>query len=175
MAASKDYFDCERCGRKVARKSSTHKYCTSCKLEVRRVYKLEYTRQWRREHPTYAVEHQREWRKENPELVGAWKRENPEKNRMHRHNRRARIEGNGGSYTTEELHDLWHKQNGFCFYCGELLYKTLNSVYHTEHMNPLSRGGSNDISNIVLSCADCNLRKGTKTHEEFIQIQAKPI
>jgi 5-methylcytosine-specific restriction endonuclease McrA len=37
-------------------------------------------------------------------------------------------------------------------------------------MVPLSRGGTNDISNIVLACANCNLKKHTKTHAEFIKI-----
>ena len=114
------------------------------------------THMYHKAHPEEHRAYTREWKKANPELV-----------KQNIHKRRARKKGNGGSYTTIELHELWHKQNGFCFYCGELLYKTLNSVYHIEHKIPLSRGGSNSISNIVLSCEECNLRKGTKTSEEF--------
>jgi len=30
-----------------------------------------------------------------------------------------------------------------------------------DHIVPLENGGLNDISNLQLLCADCNLRKGT--------------
>jgi 5-methylcytosine-specific restriction endonuclease McrA len=32
---------------------------------------------------------------------------------------------------------------------------------------PVSRGGSNDISNIVLACPSCNLQKGTRLPHEW--------
>lgn len=134
----------------------------------------EYKRKWYLEHADQMCAHLRKLRQENPEPFRAkyrkWRQENPEKRRALEHKRRARIKGNGGSYTVEELHDLWHKQNGFCYYCGELLYKTLNSVYHIEHKIPISKGGSNDISNIALSCAECNFRKHDKTDEEFLEV-----
>jgi hypothetical protein len=107
-------------------------------------------------------------REQRREYLRKYREEHPEKGKMVHHRRRALENGNGGSYTVEELNQLWHEQRGFCYYCGELLYKTLNSVYHIEHKTPLSRGGTNDISNIVLSCAECNLRKGTKTDKEFL-------
>jgi 5-methylcytosine-specific restriction endonuclease McrA len=31
--------------------------------------------------------------------------------------------------------------------------------FHFDHQIPFSRGGASDESNIVLACADCNLRK----------------
>jgi hypothetical protein len=105
-----------------------------------------------------------------PAASRKYQKEHPEEYRAYWHNRRANIVGNGGSHTAEELHDLWHKQNGFCYYCGGLLYKTLNSVYHIEHKIPISKGGSNDISNIALSCAECNFRKHDKTDEEFLEV-----
>jgi 5-methylcytosine-specific restriction endonuclease McrA len=39
--------------------------------------------------------------------------------------------------------------------------------YHVDHRVPLSRGDSNDISNIVLACPHCNLSKGAKLPEDF--------
>ena len=36
-----------------------------------------------------------------------------------------------------------------------------------EHKTPLSRGGTNDPTNLVLSCSRCNARKGKLTVEEF--------
>jgi 5-methylcytosine-specific restriction endonuclease McrA len=78
---------------------------------------------------------------------------------------RARVQGSACSYTLDELNALFIEQNGRCFYCGEVLVGTP----HIEHMIPISRGGSNYIENIVLSCPPCNLRKYTKTSEEFLQ------
>lgn len=35
-------------------------------------------------------------------------------------------------------------------------------TYHVDHIVPLHRGGTNDCSNLTLSCASCNSRKGSK-------------
>jgi len=53
-----------------------------------------------------------------------------------------------------------------CYYCGEEA-----QTGHIEHKIPLAIGGTNDLDNLVWSCADCNLSKGTKTSEEFIAKQ----
>jgi 5-methylcytosine-specific restriction endonuclease McrA len=50
-----------------------------------------------------------------------------------------------------------------CEFCG----KELGFDYHLEHLTPLSRGGSNDIKNLGISCEKCNLTKSSKTVEEF--------
>ena len=98
-----------------------------------------------------------------------WKKDTPEKHRINGHNRRARKRTNGGTFNFKELNELFEKQEGFCVYCGELLYSSFDKDIHIDHKTPISRGGSNDISNIALSCATCNLQKGAKTAEEFIQ------
>lgn len=59
---------------------------------------------------------------------------------------------------------LLEKHNRKCFYCGKFV-----SDFEVEHMFPKSRGGSNRIDNLTLSCHDCNEKKGTLTAEEFIQ------
>ena len=59
-----------------------------------------------------------------------------------------------------------------CFYCEQ---KIPIGESHLEHKRPLSRGGSNARGNLTLSCATCNLRKGRKTHEEFLrQFRMRP-
>ena len=46
-----------------------------------------------------------------------------------------------------------------------------------EHLIPRARGGSDRVSNLVLACEPCNLKKGTQTASEFgfpdLQAQAK--
>jgi len=54
-----------------------------------------------------------------------------------------------------------------CYYCQCEIAPTDS---HLEHKRPVSRGGGNHRSNLVLSCSACNLKKGKKTHEEFIKI-----
>ena len=38
-----------------------------------------------------------------------------------------------------------------------------------DHVMPKSRGGSNDESNIVLCCADCNQEKGALDDKEYTE------
>ena len=59
---------------------------------------------------------------------------------------------------------LLEKHGRKCFYCGKTV-----SDFEVEHMLPKSRGGSNRIDNLTLSCHDCNQKKDTMTAEEFIR------
>jgi len=69
----------------------------------------------------------------------------------------------------EYLLDKWGRQ---CVYC-----KKKDIPLEVEHINPKSRGGSNRVSNLTISCRKCNLKKGSQTAEEFgfpnIQKKAK--
>lgn len=57
------------------------------------------------------------------------------------------------------LRQLYRIYDGVCAYCHrEMPF----SVATRDHVYPRSRGGSNDTSNIVLSCKKCNLKKGSK-------------
>jgi RRXRR protein/HNH endonuclease len=49
-----------------------------------------------------------------------------------------------------------------CVYCGKT-----NCPFELDHILPRSRGGSNRIANLALSCHDCNVAKGNKTAAEF--------
>lgn len=69
-------------------------------------------------------------------------------------------------YTEDDLNVLWYDQGGCCFYCQTPLF----SVYHVEHVIPLSRGGADALSNVQLACPTCNLRKGVKNAEEFMEV-----
>jgi len=119
-----------------------------------------------------------EWYHENKDkrlaLNDQWKDTHPEKVLAHQHNYRARRRNAEGSFTDAELKQLGQLQEGLCFYCGKPFFNgNLRYDRHIEHKMPLSRGGSNDISNIALSCSKCNYEKSTKTHEEFLAYQQK--
>lgn len=144
-------------------------------------------RAWRKANPDRVRQHKRDSQKRN--RAGANRRfkrfaaRNPERIRKNylatyyrrieregrnfiriaNHKRRAHILNNGGSHTADELRQLYEDQHGRCAYCGI----SLHGEYHEDHMRPLSRGGSNDIENIALTCEACNLSKHTKTFEEW--------
>jgi 5-methylcytosine-specific restriction endonuclease McrA len=68
-----------------------------------------------------------------------------------------------GSYTVSEWIDLKNKYGNQCLCCARH-ESELESVLEQDHVIPLSKGGSNWISNIQPLCADCNGMggKGTK-------------
>lgn len=49
-------------------------------------------------------------------------------------------------------------QHGRCAYCQVALERK-NIITHVDHVVPLFHEGTNDFSNLVLSCRRCNLRK----------------
>lgn len=83
-----------------------------------------------------------------------------------------------------------------CHYCGHLLvpyaernddqYYVLGEIFPplkpeyrhavVDHATPKSRGGSDDLSNLVAACEQCNCQKGNKTPEEYYAwLKAKGI
>lgn len=59
---------------------------------------------------------------------------------------------------------LLEKYNYSCVYCG-----AKNVPFEKEHVIPRSRGGSNRISNLVLSCRSCNEKKDNLPIEEYLK------
>jgi 5-methylcytosine-specific restriction endonuclease McrA len=106
-------------------------------LEKRR----EGVRQWRKKHKNYG----REWKQKNPDKLCATKAK-----------RRAKVEGNGGSFTAEQWRFLCTKCSNRCLCCGKRRKLT------ADHVIPVSKGGTSNIENIQPLCGPCNSRKGTK-------------
>ncbi len=69
----------------------------------------------------------------------------------------------GTLFEKEVMEYLLEKWNHKCMYCG------IEDVpFEKEHLIPRSRGGSNRISNLGLSCRKCNQAKSNLTLEEFL-------
>lgn len=62
--------------------------------------------------------------------------------------------------------DLWNKQGGRCAYTGEILVPGKNASI--DHIVPISRGGSHDVSNLQWVRTDVNFAKRSQTHAEFM-------
>ena len=96
--------------------------------------------------------------------VRRWNRQNKEAKGEHHRRRRANTVAAEGTHSAAEVWTLAEAQEWLCAYCETPLF----GEYHVDHMQPLSRGGSDDWSNLAISCAKCNLSKGNKTAEEFV-------
>ena len=69
--------------------------------------------------------------------------------------RRGRAAQAGGTYTWSEVMHLFIALGKRCAYCDELV----DGQPDPDHVVPLSRGGSNSITNILPSCRLCNSDK----------------
>lgn len=59
---------------------------------------------------------------------------------------------------------LMRRQRGRCAYCGS---RFASHLFEIDHMDPVSRGGSNHVSNLQVLCRRCNGRKSEQTDAEF--------
>ena len=75
-------------------------------------------------------------------------------------------------------HQMWQEIDGNCPYCGQKMW--VRGIHQRgkakreatiEHIIPKSEGGSNEISNLTVSCNQCNRARGRIPHEQFIRIR----
>lgn len=123
-----------------------HSYCRQCSREWFEKRRRKLGQGPKKPASKHAVENRKNYKRE-------W-------NRLAVHNRRAA----GKMPHKFDISRMLCLQDARCVYCGELL----SNGYHIDHKLPVSRGGKNDIENLHLTCARCNLRKATLTHEEFL-------
>lgn len=54
--------------------------------------------------------------------------------------------------------EILKRDNFRCIYCGRSPQQDDVKI-HVDHVKPLSKGGSNEVDNLVTSCDECNLGK----------------
>lgn len=112
---------------------------------------------YRRNNPEKARESVNNYRRKNPEYKAAWKRNNPDRQKAYKHRRMARKAGNGGSFTAGEWKALCNHYGNKCLCCGR------DNVKLTfDHVIPVSKGGTSDISNGQPLCKSCNSVKNAR-------------
>lgn len=77
------------------------------------------------------------------------------KQRAKAQRRRAAEHGAPGEYTWREVMEQYRAQGFVCAYCGTKPAE----LPEPEHVVPLSKGGRNDMTNIVAACKLCNSDK----------------
>lgn len=60
--------------------------------------------------------------------------------------------------------EIFRRDNYTCGYCG---HRGNSLTLHVDHVFPVSRGGSDDPSNLAAACWSCNLEKGSRDGWEY--------
>lgn len=55
--------------------------------------------------------------------------------------------------------EVFKRDSFTCQYCGR---KSPNVILEADHINPVKRGGKNDLLNLITSCFDCNRGKSDR-------------
>lgn len=136
------------------------------RVEARKKYQedhkeqiAEYQKSWAEDNGERMAIHKRNHYDLNPEKVIArskkWAEQNPEKVKAakagNRRKRRAAKHLSQGSFTAEEFEELCGRYGDKCLRCG-----STEAALEADHVVPLTKGGSDDISNIQPLCGPCN-------------------
>ena len=114
----------------------------------------ESSRVYRENNRDRAAEMEKKWRDSNVEAVR-------ESKRLYKIRKRATERDTLIKVTKEEINKLIKDSNNICFWCDEDISK---GEMHLDHIYPLSKCGGHTISNLCVSCANCNIRKNLCTY-----------
>lgn len=99
-------------------------------------------------------------------IIDRWHANNPQRSRAlaisRSATRRAREKNIGGKWTADDVDRMMRGQKGRCWWCSKKL-----GAFHVDHRIPVAKDGTNDPSNLVLSCPPCNRSKSAKLPQEF--------
>ncbi len=159
------------------RRKRLEQYAQYEKSRANLPHRVEARRKYQEEHKEQVSEYKKRWAAENKDRVSdsrhkhyernrkeviarskKWAESNPEKVRQAKTNnlrkRRAARHASHGSFTAQEFEELCESYGNKCLACGDT-----EAVLEADHIVPLTRGGSDDISNIQPLCGSCNRKK----------------
>jgi len=132
--------------------------------------------QWRKENPEYSksytkkrYEIDKEFREKKKKYIVIQARKHKVKTYIRNHNYRAKRRNAEGQFTYEEWIEKLNKHNYSCVFC-----KTKENLT-IDHIFPLSKGGTNYISNLQPLCRSCNSKKQAQILFEPIGIRENKI
>lgn len=141
----------------------------------------EKSREERRESPERVAQRLANYRARHPERLKERQREtmrkayarDPEKFKARAAKQRAQRLEIPGEFTSMDVNAVFRKQEGKCHYCGsKIIWR--QTRWEIDHFIPVSRGGTNDPSNIVIACLPCNRSKHDKLPHEFMPEKFSP-
>lgn len=133
----------------------------------------ERNRHWERNNLDKARQAKRRYSVQNPEKVREKNRRyraaHPDKAATNLRNYKARKCAAQGTHTATDIEAQYQLQERRCKYCHCTMTDTPNlpNSRTVDHVIPLSRGGRNDLSNLVIACQHCNFSKGDKLLSEW--------
>lgn len=70
--------------------------------------------------------------------------------------------------------EVFKRDKFTCQYCGE---SAPNVILEIDHITPVSKGGTNDIMNLITSCRDCNRGKRNRKLDDgtAVMVQKKQL
>lgn len=68
--------------------------------------------------------------------------------------------------------EVFKRDSFTCQYCGA---KAPDVVLQCDHVNPVSKGGDNDILNLITSCAACNSGKGARKLDDHQEVERQRL
>lgn len=152
--------------KKCTDEKSRERYCENKEAHLKKVATWQgqnkakvrqYKQAWKDKNPEARKRHGKDayWR--DPEKArgksSKWRKENPDKHRAHARTREYKKRGAGGRHTHAEWIALCEQYNYRCLKCGKAGKLTI------DHIKPINKGGSDDISNIQPLCFSCNSSK----------------
>jgi 5-methylcytosine-specific restriction endonuclease McrA len=147
-----------------------------------------YQRAYREKHKEYFRQYRISYRQQNPELVKSQKRQDYERHsesykdraavswskkeywekKHHRSMVKARSSGCeivSESSIRQYFKEVFSESEQTCTYChGVFGIKNIT----IDHKTPKSKGGKHEVSNFVVSCCSCNVKKHTTPYEVWI-------
>jgi 5-methylcytosine-specific restriction endonuclease McrA len=168
---------CVRARAQKYRREHLEQYAQYEKARANLPHRVEARRKYLEEHKEQISEYKKSWAAENEDSASAsrrkhyernrneviarskkWAESNPEKVRQAKTNnlrkRRAARHASRGNFTVEEFKELCERYGNKCLACGDT-----EAVLEADHVVPLTKGGSDTISNIQPLCGSCNRKK----------------
>jgi hypothetical protein len=85
--------------------------------------------------------------------------------------RRQKVTVKASNVSWRRLREIVRKRDGQrCYYCGAIA-----SNGHVDHLVPLSRNGTDNLSNLAWACQSCNTAKGSMTADEFLAVKYQKV
>lgn len=99
-----------------------------------------------------------------------WAEQQPEAMRRHRYLASGGYDENGNRLFPEDWQatkaSVYRRDGRICQYCG-----TSDGPFHIDHVIPRIKGGPDSIENLVVACASCNTKKGSKSVSEWLGVE----